>query len=356
LLTLGAPDRAGNLLTNDSFEDPSLDANTYKYVSVGGTGIITAWGTAPQLTSHAATQRADLHLDLRRLGPGRQPRPDRAAPRLSHPILPSGHLRLLPARVRSFPAPRLPAAPDHAVHRRQTFPPILTVHDQFDTAHYTSVPVYLAAGTHNVGFEGCGTWYDSSTMIDLAILAPPSATQPCRALGADSSVTLTAGGAALLNHAGDLPLAFLDAAGSVAGPGTWSASTQAYAYDTAWSPSAPADDASATLAFHGDASIPSALARHLLVAAPATISGSGVTLSNLVATFDATPRITAFAPAAFTVPLAVPVVASGNPDITNEANVHPFSLFIDAAAPVTLNALSNHATRPLSRPVRPPSP
>ena len=61
-----------------------------------------------------------------------------------------------------------------------------------------------------------------------------------------------------------------------------------------------------------------------------------------MATFDATPRITAFAPATFTLPLAVPVVASGNPDISNEANVHPFSLFIDAAAPVTLNALSNH--------------
>lgn len=343
LLTLGAPDRAGNLLTNDSFEDPSLDANTYKYVSVGGTGIITAWGTAtaayiarcyptePTSTwiSGGSVPDANHVLIVQRHGSVTQ----------SFQVATSGYYQLAfdHFRRRGFPPHLITPSIDG-----KRFPPILTVHDQFDTAHYTSVPVYLAAGTHNVGFEGCGTWYDSSTMIDLAILAPPSATQPCRALGADSSVTLTASGAALLNHAGNLPLAFLDAAGSVAGPGTWSASAQAYAYDTAWSPSAPVDDASATLAFHGDASIPSALARHLLVAAPATISGSGVTLSNLVATFDATPRITAFAPAAFTVPLAVPVVASGNPDITNEANVHPFSLFIDAAAPVTLNALSNH--------------
>ncbi len=343
LRTLGAPDRADNLLANGSFEDPSLDANTFKYVSVGGTGIITAWGTTtagfiarcyptePTSTwiSGGSVPDANHVLIVQRHGSVTQ----------SFQVATSGFYQLAfdHFRRRGFPPHLITPSIDG-----KRLPPILTVHDQFDTAHYTSVPIYLAAGTHTVGFLGCGTWFDASTMIDLAIVAPPSATQPCRALGADSSVTLAPGGAALLTHAGDLPLAFLNASGSVAGPGTWSASAHAYAYDTAWSPSAPVDDAAATLAFHGDASIPSTLARHLLVTAPATISGAGVTLSNLVATFDATPRITAFAPAAFTIPLAVPVVASGDPDIINEANVHPFSLFIDAAAPVTLNALSNH--------------
>ncbi|HQA39464.1 MAG TPA: hypothetical protein PLW27_11180, partial [Kiritimatiellia bacterium] len=235
LQTLGAPDRAGNLLANDSFEDPSLDANTYKYVSVGGTGIITAWGTAtaayiarcyptePTSTwiSGGSVPDANHVLIVQRHGSVTQ----------SFQVATSGYYQLAfdHFRRRGFPPHLITPSIDG-----KRFPPILTVHDQFDTAHYTSVPVYLAAGTHNVGFEGCGTWYDSSTMIDLAIIAPPSATQPCRALGADSSVTLTAGGTALLNHAGNLPLAFLDAAGNVAGPGTWSASAHAYAYDTAW--------------------------------------------------------------------------------------------------------------------------
>lgn len=343
LQTLGAPDRAHNLLANDSFEEPSLDANSYKYVAAGGNGVIASWGTTlggfiarcypttPTSTwiSGGSVPDGNHVLIVQRHGSVTQ----------SFHVATSGFYQLAfdHFRRRGFPPHLITPSIDG-----KCLPPILTVNDQFDTAHYTSVPVYLNAGTHIVGFKGCGTWYDSSTMIDLAIIAPLSTTQPCRALGVDSSVTLATGGAALLNHAGNLPLTFLDVAGNVTGPGTWSASTHAYAYDSAWSPSAPVDDVSATLAFHGDASVPSALARHLLIAEPATISGAGVTLSNLVATFDATPRLTAFAPATFSLPLAVPVVASGDPDITSEANTHPFSLFIDAAAPVTLNALTNH--------------
>ncbi len=65
---------------------------------------------------------ADVRLDLGRFGPRRQPRPDRPAPRLSHPVLPCGHVRLLSACIRPFPASRLSAAPDHALHRRQMPP------------------------------------------------------------------------------------------------------------------------------------------------------------------------------------------------------------------------------------------
>jgi hypothetical protein len=343
LATLGAPDPAANLLANASFEENPLAPNSFKYANVAE-GVIPSWGspdggmvarcypTAANSTwiSGGSVPDGNHVLIVQRHGVATQ----------AFTVATAGfhQLSFYHFRRRGFSAHALTLAIDGI-----RLPPLLNIRDQFDAGRYASVPFWLPAGTHTVSLKGTGSWYDSSSMIDLAVVAPPSAAQPCPALGTDSSVTLASGASALLGHAGDLPLAFLDAAsGTVTGSGTWSASSRAYATDgTVWSPSLPADDVSAVLAFTGDASVPSSFARHLFTATSAALSGAGLTVSNLNVTAASVPRVTALAPTTLDIPLAVPVVASGNPAI-GDPNLYPPSLWLDAQAPLALGSLSNH--------------
>ncbi len=277
IATLGAPNPVANLLANASFEENPLDPNSYKYANASG-GAIPAWGALdggmiarcyPTLAtstwiSGGSVPDGNHVMIIQRQGIVTQ----------TFTVASAGlhQLSFYHFRRRGFPAHALTLAIDGI-----RLPPLLNIRDQFDAGRYVSVPFWLPVGAHTLSFQGCGAWYDSASMIDLAVIAPPSLSQPCFALGTDSSIFLAPGATATLDHSGDLPLALLDAAsGNITGSGTWSASPNAYISDgLSWSPATPPNDISAILAFTDDTTVPSSSARHLIAAAPATISGSG---------------------------------------------------------------------------------
>ena len=350
LATAGVPDPAANLIQNASFETPPMTAGTWSYIS-GTAGAMDAWGGTPtDRIGRAHPTAADSTwisggsvpdgghaLIIQRNGTATQ----------AFDVATAGLHQL------SFQHFRRRGSPAHVLTLDVDglrLPALLNINDQFDAARYASVPFWLEAGRHVLSLSGADSgdkWRDASSIVDLVVVAPPSpGGQPCAALGAESSVSLADGAAAVLNHAGDVPLAFLDAApgATVTGAGTWSTLPGVYATDGhAWLPGAPADDISALLAFSGDAAIPTAFARSLLITAPATLSGGGITVSNLNNTAAAVPRVLNHAPATLNVPLNVPVMPSStvNPTL-NETAVFPPSLRLHTLAPLTLTDVSTH--------------
>jgi uncharacterized membrane protein len=219
LVTLGEPDATANLLLNSGFEDPALANGAWAYRDIPN-WVRSAYASNVGMKNTAATGEWAL--------PGVSPEGVQMA------IVQGGGAL---SQTVNVPADGLYAVAFSYMMRNQSpaktnqvyvslggVPLAAFVNRGLQTApgRFASGALWLPAGTHTltVAGEDDHGWADSTTLLDAVRFAPPSAAEPCRALGGDSTLALVTGASAVLSHSGAVAATLVTVNGAAVGGGT----------------------------------------------------------------------------------------------------------------------------------------
>jgi autotransporter-associated beta strand protein len=224
LVTLGEPGAAGNLLLNAGFEDPVLGNGVYSYRDIPG-WVRSAWPNFIGLKNTAASGE----WALAGVSPeGVQMAIVQGGGALSQTVtVPADGLYAVAFSY--MMRNQAPAKTNQVYVSLGGVPLAAFLNRAWQTApgRFASGALWLPAGdyTLTVAGETDNGWNDCTTLFDAVCFAPPSAAEPCRALGGDSALALATGASVVLSHSGAAAAARVAVNGaSVAGGFTYDAS------------------------------------------------------------------------------------------------------------------------------------
>jgi autotransporter-associated beta strand protein len=225
LVTLGEPSSSANLLLNPGFEEPALAAGTWAYRDIPGWTRSANAGNVGMKNTVAAGEWA-----LTGASPeGVQMAIVQGGGALSQTVtVPADGLYAVAFSY--MMRNQIPAKTNQVYVSLGGVPLAAFLNRSPQTGapgRFASGALWLPAGTYTltVAGEPAHSWADCTTLLDAVCFAPPSAAEPCRALGGDSTLALVTGASAVLSHSGTAAATLVAVNGaSVAGGFTYDAS------------------------------------------------------------------------------------------------------------------------------------